>query len=195
MMAKHFFHYNTTHYHLQYNNQKFASLYNPQNSAISSLRHFIVDTVLGFGVPDEFFKEGVQRSHRMEPVNIDKICQPTRYKTIIDEALRNRGTHERHYIVQKYLVEDPRTNFVVSELPLWSVGGETTGHVDLVELGLFNPPYIWLWDYKPNSSRTESINASGQLSMYRALLAQHLGIDDRLIGIGQFDNVVESIFW
>lgn len=195
MIHKSFFHYGQTYYHLQYNSDKFASLYNPQNSAISALRRFIVDTVLDSGVPNEFFNETAQRSHKMPPTNADKIPQPTRYKAIIDDALKNRGKYERHYVVQKYLVESPNTNFVLSELPLWAETGATTGHVDLVELGLFNPPYIWLWDYKPNSSRTESINASGQLGMYRVLLAQHLGIDDRLIGIGQFDEVEESIFW
>lgn len=53
--------------------------------------------------------------------------RPSRYKDIIEDALANQGSKQRHYVVEKALLESPETNFVISELPVWLPEGQRVG--------------------------------------------------------------------
>lgn len=187
LVSRNFNHYGMW-YHFFGNLDKFYPLVNGQHRAF---RQFIYEVILPKKVPDEYFTDETERCSGSD--NIECVVQerPSRYKRIIEKALEDRGERQAHYVVLKALVESMKTNFVCCELPVWLPDGKRVGHIDGIEFAEGNPS-IFVWDYKPFCSNGNE-DASGQLTMYKLILAQLLKIPLEEIGCGWFDNAMEVI--
>lgn len=187
IIQRKFFHYGlwrTTfiHYHKI---QKF--LHYPE---VSRFDDFLRNIVLSDKMPNEYFETGKRVTSLKIQKRVRVITEsPSRYKQIIQTALAERKGRGGHYIVLKALIENHDTNIVICELPIWSRDGTIVGHIDAIELST-EVPNIIIWDYKPRASKTD---AYMQVSMYRKLFCDLLGIAQEKVGIGWFDEVVECI--
>ena len=152
------------------------------------LADFITDVILDDRIPHEYFTEDKPRCSSLKPLKCVVTERPSRYRNIILKALQNRGNREKHYVVLKALVENPETNIVICEMPVWSINGQMLGHIDCIELTQGNPS-IWIWDYKPYSD----IDPSGQICMYQILLSQLIQVPIFQIGIGWFNEIEEVV--
>ena len=196
MIKRYWVHYGAQRIFFFFNDDKFFNLYDPRNETLSKFNYFIRNMILDGSPPEEYFiPHKTSRASATPEIKRDLVEVPCRYGKIIREALQYQGKRQRHYVVLKALVESVETNFVMCELPLWTENGETTGHVDLIEISRDKPPYIWIWDLKPFSSQTGHTHYTGQLEMYRVMLGQHLNVDFRNIGLGWFDDVQETTIW
>lgn len=177
-----------TWYHFLTNLDKFCLCKQPEHFA---LRDFVINTILERKVPDNFFHPEADRCCTEESDDYVSVKKPVRFKNIIDEALRNQGHAQRHYVVQKALVESPETNFVCAEIPVWCEHGERVGHMDLIEI-CQGQPALMIADLKPRLS-SDGEKWYAQLATYRIVLAGMLKIPLDSIGILAFDNLIEEI--
>jgi hypothetical protein len=182
-----FFHYGLWRTTYVNHNKLQKFLHNPE---VSRFDAFLRDVVLSDKMPNEYFETG----RRVTSLQIEKRVgviteSPSRYKKIIQTALAERRGRGRHYIVLKSLVENPSANIVICEMPVWSKDGDIVGHIDAIEVKN-ETPHIIIWDYKPRASKT---NAYTQVSMYKELFCDLLGISHENVGIGWFDEDVECI--
>jgi len=150
------------------------------------------DVLIDDNVPHDLFKKGVERCSGFDYDSKDLpiLVRNSRYSSLILSALKNRKDREKHYVVQKYLIENPITNMVISEIPIWSLRPRV-GHMDLISFEE-GAPSIVIWDYKPNLLGNEKTGL-GQIQLYQVMLAKLIEIPVTEISCGTFDDKAEVI--
>ena len=161
-----------------------------KNEVLFKFTNFMLRNVVRNRVPDQYFTEEADRCYNFGEVDCTVFERPSRYKDIIEKALANKGDRQQHYVVLKALVESPKTNFVICELPIWLTGGKRVGHIDAIELSE-EKPSIFNWDFKPHNAT--DIDASGQVSVNALILATMLKIPLTEIKSGWFDETAEVL--
>lgn len=183
-----FFHYGTTEYTCLINLEKLQKL--TTNRIHKKFEDFIYRTIIAEKVPNEFFTREANRCYNLPEYQCNILERPSRYKSIIEKALRNRKENqEQHFVVQKALLEAPETNFVIAEIPVYFSKGERVGHVDLIEIVQGNPSLV-VWDFKP---QIDMETWGGQVFTYKVMLANMLHISLKEIMGGAFNNVMEKL--
>jgi len=153
---------------------------------------FIIQYIVKRNVPNKEFTNDKNRCSLIKKINCDIFERPSRYKSIIKQALKEvDDTTKRHYYVLKRLVEDENNNMVICEIPIWSKNYITVGHMDIWELCEGNPT-LMIWDYKPKLHIDER-GFTGQLMMYKILTCELLDLPYREVGIGAFNEVMEVL--
>lgn len=153
---------------------------------------WVKDYMIDWNVPDELFRKGVDRCSGFK-VDTSKILvdrRSSRHKAIIENALAHKKKREAHYVVQKYLVRHPLTNWVISEVPFWSQRPRV-GHLDIVGFVDGNPSLMF-GDYKPKLLSNQG-QGLGQLQLYQVMGAKLMEIPLREIGCMTFDKNAELI--
>lgn len=197
LTRRRFYHYadekgeNGTWYTCLINENKLQKL--TTNRIHKKFKHFIYSIIIPEKVPNHFFTPDANRCYNLPEYECDILERPSRHKTIIEQALKNKKENqETHFVVQKALLESPETNFVVAELPVYLNYGERVGHVDLIELTEGNPSII-IFDLKPNLSISNE-KWVGQVGLgYRIMLATMLQTPLREIMCGAFDHIKEEL--
>ena len=188
LRSVHFFHYGSQHFSTLVNMTKLRKLC--KNEYHRKFVDFVENQLLTKNIPDGYFIERSKRASGIPEVKSILDTRPSRYKPIIDAALRNLNGRERHYVVQKYLVTNSCTDYVVSEFPVWNeyANPPTSGHIDVIEMTEGNPSII-LADYKPWC--LQIVPPTGQLNFYKILFSQLLEIPFNEIGLLYFDEIAE----
>lgn len=193
IITKSFFHRGLW-YRYKYNRTNMENILKEYNSFLLENLTTFLDEVVFNWAPDELFnsEDSLRVTGIMTEEEYPTKVNPSRFKKWVNMGLMKEGGTRHNNVLTTILEHDP--NSLATEVPVWcrcfpyrNKWLNVAGHIDLLQ---FNDGEIYIWDYKPDRSKT----VGDQVSLYKQLLVRLImGLDEKIVKCGWFDEFSEHI--